>query len=139
MSSKVSDGALAHARRHGARRIFCGHTHAAMYRAQDGVEYYNSGSWIDERPTYITVGEDGVRIREYDGEIEPHQVAGEVEQEELVGVNSTKDETQQAATFEEFRQRTGTYENHALFDVARILETCYEGSRSLEEKVGVRA
>jgi len=38
---------------------------------QDGVEYYNSGSWIDERPTFITVGEDGVQIREYEG-VEQH-------------------------------------------------------------------
>jgi len=65
MSSKVSEGALGHARRNGAQRIFCGHTHAAMRVNQDGVEYYNSGSWIDDRPTFITVGEDGVQIREY--------------------------------------------------------------------------
>jgi len=65
MSSKVSDGALAHARRHEACRIFCGHTHAALHRSQDGIDYYNSGSWIDTRPTYITVGEEGVQIHEY--------------------------------------------------------------------------
>lgn len=65
MSPKVCDGALAHARRNGAARIFCGHTHAAMCKSQDGVEYYNSGSWIDERPTFITIDDDGVQIREY--------------------------------------------------------------------------
>jgi UDP-2,3-diacylglucosamine pyrophosphatase LpxH len=65
MSPKVSSGALAHARHQGADRIFCGHTHAAMHKHQGGIDYYNSGSWIDERPTYITVGEEGVRIHEY--------------------------------------------------------------------------
>src|SRR5215470_3960348 len=35
MSPKVCEGALAHARRHGASRIFCGHTHAAMCKSQD--------------------------------------------------------------------------------------------------------
>jgi UDP-2,3-diacylglucosamine pyrophosphatase LpxH len=65
MSPKVSSGALAHARRQGADRIFCGHTHAAMHVRQDGIDYYNSGSWIDETPTYITVGAEGVRIHEY--------------------------------------------------------------------------
>jgi hypothetical protein len=31
------------------------------------VDYYNSGSWIDANPTYITVAEEGVEIRKYDG------------------------------------------------------------------------
>jgi UDP-2,3-diacylglucosamine pyrophosphatase LpxH len=84
MSPKVSEGALAHARHHGASRIFCGHTHVAMYKEHDGVEYYNSGSWIDERPTYITISEEGVRIREYEGGTEPHPISEEVEREELV-------------------------------------------------------
>jgi UDP-2,3-diacylglucosamine pyrophosphatase LpxH len=65
MSSKVSSGALAHAKRQQAQRIFCGHTHAALHRTQEGIEYYNSGSWIDTRPTYITVDEEGVQIHEY--------------------------------------------------------------------------
>ena len=83
LSPKVCDGALSHARRHGAGRIFCGHTHAAMCRKQDGVEYYNSGSWIDERPTYITIGEEGVQIREYADNLEPLQIADK--EEEFVG------------------------------------------------------
>jgi UDP-2,3-diacylglucosamine pyrophosphatase LpxH len=66
MSSKVSSGALAHARHHKASRIFCGHTHAALQKSEDGVEYYNSGCWIDARPTYITIGEEGVQINEYE-------------------------------------------------------------------------
>lgn len=65
MSAKVAAGALSYARMHGADRIFCGHTHDAMHREQDGIHYYNSGGWIDSRLTYITVGEEGVRIHEY--------------------------------------------------------------------------
>src|ERR1700691_2473448 len=65
LSSKVADGALAHARYHQAVRIFCGHTHAAMHRHERGTDYFNCGSWIDAHPTYITVGEEGVQIHEY--------------------------------------------------------------------------
>ena len=32
---------------------------------QHGIDYFNCGAWIDEHPTYITVGEDGVQIHEY--------------------------------------------------------------------------
>jgi UDP-2,3-diacylglucosamine pyrophosphatase LpxH len=67
LSPKVADGALGYARHHHAARIFCGHTHAAMQKtdAEHGIEYFNCGAWIDAHPTYITVDEDGVRIREY--------------------------------------------------------------------------
>jgi UDP-2,3-diacylglucosamine pyrophosphatase LpxH len=65
LSTKVAAGALAHARHHQAARIFCGHTHAALHRHEDGIDYYNSGSWIDDHPKYITVGEEGVQIHEY--------------------------------------------------------------------------
>lgn len=36
-----------------------------MHRREEGIDYYNCGAWIDARPTYITVGEDGVNIHEY--------------------------------------------------------------------------
>ena len=65
MSPKVAAGALSHARLHRADRIFCGHTHAAMQQEQDGIEYYNSGGWVDTKPTYITIDEQGVQIHEY--------------------------------------------------------------------------
>ena len=32
-----------------------------MHTEQNGVDYYNSGSWIDSRLTYITVGDEGVK------------------------------------------------------------------------------
>lgn len=65
LSSKVATGALAYARQHKAARVFCGHTHDALHKSEDGIDYYNCGAWIDEHLTYITVGEEGVHIQEY--------------------------------------------------------------------------
>jgi UDP-2,3-diacylglucosamine pyrophosphatase LpxH len=65
MSAKVASGALFHARMREADRIFCGHTHAAMHLGQDGIDYYNSGGWVDSKPAYITIGKQGVQIHEY--------------------------------------------------------------------------
>jgi UDP-2,3-diacylglucosamine pyrophosphatase LpxH len=67
MSPKVASGALNYARLHGADRIFCGHTHQAIHVEQNGVDYYNSGGWVDSRLTYLTIDEQGVEIHEYDG------------------------------------------------------------------------
>ncbi|HUA16403.1 MAG TPA: UDP-2,3-diacylglucosamine diphosphatase [Verrucomicrobiae bacterium] len=66
MSPKVAAGALGYARHHGADRIFCGHTHEAIHIAQGGIDYYNSGGWVDSRLTYLTIDEVGVQIHEYD-------------------------------------------------------------------------
>jgi UDP-2,3-diacylglucosamine pyrophosphatase LpxH len=65
LSTKVASGAMAHARLRGVQRIFCGHTHVALYREREGIEYYNTGSWTDSIPTYVTVDAEGVRIHEY--------------------------------------------------------------------------
>jgi UDP-2,3-diacylglucosamine pyrophosphatase LpxH len=70
MSTKVASGAIAYARQHGIDRIFCGHTHDAMHVAREGLDYYNSGGWIDSRLTYITIGNEGVRIHEYQERID---------------------------------------------------------------------
>jgi UDP-2,3-diacylglucosamine pyrophosphatase LpxH len=65
MSPKVSAGALEYARQHEADRIFCGHTHEALHVAENGIDYYNAGGWVDSRLTYLTVDEQEVRIHEY--------------------------------------------------------------------------
>lgn len=65
LSSKVASGAIAHAKLRDADRVFCGHTHVALERRQDGIEYYNAGGWTDSHPTYISVDSEGVRIHEY--------------------------------------------------------------------------
>jgi len=79
LSPKVAEGALAHARHHHAARIFCGHTHAALHQQDNahGIDYFNCGAWIDEHPTYITVGEDGVQIHEYVERPDDGHLAGE--------------------------------------------------------------
>jgi UDP-2,3-diacylglucosamine pyrophosphatase LpxH len=66
MSAKVASGALAFARQNGVDRIFCGHTHEAIYANRDGVHYYNSGGWVDSRLTYLTIDDQGVQIHDYD-------------------------------------------------------------------------
>ena len=65
LTNKVASGALAYAKQVNADRIFCGHTHVAECVTQDRIEYYNSGSWIDERCTFIGVSAEGVKIDEY--------------------------------------------------------------------------
>jgi UDP-2,3-diacylglucosamine pyrophosphatase LpxH len=65
LSTKVARGALAHARSQGADRVFCGHTHEALSLEREGVEYYNSGSWTQDDPTYITIDIHGVRVSNY--------------------------------------------------------------------------
>ena len=63
---KLADAALAHARRHDADVIFCGHTHQAYEQRQgaDGrcarpLAYLNVGAWLGVRPTFGSVTSDG--------------------------------------------------------------------------------
>jgi UDP-2,3-diacylglucosamine pyrophosphatase LpxH len=65
LSAKVARAALAHAKLKNAGRVFCGHTHEAMSLKHDGIEYYNSGSWTQDVPTYIAIDHRGVRVNEY--------------------------------------------------------------------------
>jgi len=65
LSDVVSAGALNLARHRGADVVFCGHTHEALQRQQDGIEYYNSGCWTNAQATYLTVSEEGVLMHEY--------------------------------------------------------------------------
>lgn len=65
LSNKVAEGALGFAKQGSAARVFCGHTHVALHREREGIDYYNSGSWIDARCTYITIDTEGVRIHDY--------------------------------------------------------------------------
>jgi UDP-2,3-diacylglucosamine pyrophosphatase LpxH len=65
LSPNVREGALAHAKARGAHVVYCGHTHFALEAEQDGIRYYNSGSWTGSRATYLSVDEQGVHIHEY--------------------------------------------------------------------------
>ncbi len=70
LSDKVAQGALSYARQGWCTRVFCGHTHEALAMLQDGVEYYNTGCWVDARATYVVVDEQGARIEEYDARMD---------------------------------------------------------------------
>lgn len=65
LSEKVTNGALAFAKARGASRVFCGHTHEAMTVERDGIQYFNTGAWTIERPTFITIADEEVAIHEY--------------------------------------------------------------------------
>jgi len=65
MSAKVAAGAIEYAKHRDADRIFCGHTHEALHVQRDGVDYFNSGGWVDSRLTYLTIDERGVQIHDY--------------------------------------------------------------------------
>lgn len=68
LTEKVAQGAMAYARQGRIDDVFCGHTHIATERHQDGVSYYNSGCWVGPHATYITDGQEGVRIHAYENE-----------------------------------------------------------------------
>jgi UDP-2,3-diacylglucosamine pyrophosphatase LpxH len=101
LSEKVADGALAHARHQHASRVFCGHTHAAMTRREHGVDYFNCGAWIDARPTYITIDEEGVRIREYVERPEDANRDGDADTDEERTASEFGDSADEAGLFED--------------------------------------
>jgi UDP-2,3-diacylglucosamine pyrophosphatase LpxH len=75
LPAKVASGAILHARMRQADRVFCGHTHKAECRERDGIAYYNSGSWTDFPPTYLTIDSGGVRNHEYHEQAEGREPA----------------------------------------------------------------
>lgn len=77
MSSKVASGALFHARAHKVDRIFCGHTHEALHEERDGVDYYNSGGWVDSNAAYLTIDDSGVQIHHYQTSVDPTESPAE--------------------------------------------------------------
>jgi len=91
LSDKVARGALAYAAHHGASHVFCGHTHVPIQAERNGIRYFNSGSWVDQHCTYITVGDDGIEIQNYAGaseallavEAESHAETGTPEELEI--------------------------------------------------------
>lgn len=65
LSEKVAHGAMKFGKKHGASRVFCGHTHKAMQKINGSVKYYNSGCWTDIPCTYITIDEEDIKIHDY--------------------------------------------------------------------------
>jgi UDP-2,3-diacylglucosamine pyrophosphatase LpxH len=114
LSEKVAEGALAHARHHPAARIFCGHTHAAMHKHENGIDYYNCGAWIDARPTYITIGEEGVQIHEYTEGPDIEQLDIERSDDPAAAAERNRDVTEPA----EFGEEAGFLEDGEYEGVA---------------------
>jgi UDP-2,3-diacylglucosamine pyrophosphatase LpxH len=99
LTPKVANGALAYARARGARRVFCGHTHRTTTVADSGVVYYNTGAWINGRPSYITILGKEVAINEYIGRIDNCHT-GEERGEIIASPSDVVDETRLSADAE---------------------------------------
>lgn len=67
LSGKVAHRAILYAKLRRIDYIFCGHTHKSIELKDDGVYYYNSGCWTDVPSTYITMGENGIKINKFTG------------------------------------------------------------------------
>jgi UDP-2,3-diacylglucosamine pyrophosphatase LpxH len=65
LSEKVARSALHFGRKSGSNYVFCGHTHKAMKKFKQDIQYYNSGCWTDIPCTYITIDENNIDIRDH--------------------------------------------------------------------------
>src|SRR5690242_18245897 len=72
LSDKVAKHALEYGRSRNAQRVFCCHTHEALRMSDDGIEYFNTGSWTQESATYVTIDDQGVTIHAYDERADDH-------------------------------------------------------------------
>jgi len=68
---KVANGALKHAAQVGADYVFCGHTHRVHHEIRDCVEYWNSGSWVNEAGTFVGMLNDEIVLGEHKAPNEP--------------------------------------------------------------------
>ena len=120
MSSKVSAGAIAYAKHHGAQRIFCGHTHHALNVEQDGISYYNSGGWVDSRLTYLTIDEAGVKIHEFDNHAFDKHESEQYEHEERIDHRDSGEERGEAdSALADFADESGLLEDVEYESVGR--------------------
>jgi UDP-2,3-diacylglucosamine pyrophosphatase LpxH len=120
MSSKVSAGALHHARQHDAERIFCGHTHHAMHVEEDGIHYYNSGGWVDSRLTYLTVDPQGVRIHDFkEHEYNEHEYNEREREQRADDRDSSQERGEADSAFADFADESGLLEDAEYEGVGR--------------------
>ena len=115
MSPKVASGAMTYAGEHGADRIFCGHTHQAIHMERDGVEYYNSGGWVDSRLTYLTIGEEGVKIHDFN----QHDFNEHEYHERLDDRNSGEERSETDSAIADFADESGLREDVHYESVGR--------------------
>jgi UDP-2,3-diacylglucosamine pyrophosphatase LpxH len=112
MSPKVAEGALHYAKQHDASRIFCGHTHEALHVERDGIDYYNSGGWVDSRLTFLTVGDEGVRIHDYkDRNYSEHEHDGHDWIERVDDRDSSQERSEADTAFADFADEPGLLED----------------------------
>ncbi|MGQ9662984.1 MAG: hypothetical protein ACUVWX_11715, partial [Kiritimatiellia bacterium] len=62
---EVAENAVQFARQHGYEAVVCGHTHHVEERNVDGIHYFNTGAWTELPLCYLEVGENGLRLREF--------------------------------------------------------------------------
>ncbi len=56
-----------------------------MHQEKENIHYYNTGGWVDERLTYVTIDPTGVRIHEYRAQAgEPDSAEDQGEQDSTV-------------------------------------------------------
>src|SRR3989339_563556 len=65
LSEKVSDSAILYGKERRADFVFCGHTHKAIHKEMNDVNYYNSGCWTDTPCAYITVDGENIKINNF--------------------------------------------------------------------------
>ena len=62
----LSAKAVVYAKNHGYDGIIVGHEHKASLAVIDDIEYYNSGSWVRNRPcTYLHFTKDGISVHTF--------------------------------------------------------------------------
>ncbi len=59
LSEKVAGAAIRYGKRKGADVVFCGHTHLALEKHPNGIDYFNTGCWTDIPSTFATIDENG--------------------------------------------------------------------------------
>lgn len=61
----LEKNAMRLARKNGISAIFCGHTHHAILKLNDGIIYGNSGTWESDTPTFLAIDTDKVSLYKY--------------------------------------------------------------------------
>ncbi len=64
----VMVSALQHARENGFSAVVCGHVHFAEHVQEEGVDYFNTGSWTEEEFHYVRIDDGGPRLLQFQPE-----------------------------------------------------------------------
>jgi hypothetical protein len=82
---------------------------------RDGVEYYNSGGWVDSRLTYLTIGEEGVKIHDFN----QHDFNEHEYHERLDDRNSGEERSETDSAIAEIADESGLREDVQYASVGR--------------------